>query len=262
MRFKPFVLMSLFMFPVVSFSGEITVAVASNFINPMKVIAKEFEAETGHTVKLVFGSSGKIYSQIRHGAPFDVFLSADQDKPEKLVISGHAVEGTRFTYATGRLVLWAMNADQYGIMQNTPEELASNIFQSVIEVGDYKFLSMANPKLAPYGKAAQEVVEALTKGELDTAKIVQGENIAQAFQFVYSGNADLGFVALSQVAKNNVIDVGFGWIVPETLHSPIHQDAVLIKQKDMSEVSQQFLDYLKKDSTKKIIRNFGYSFIH
>ncbi len=231
-------------------------------MNTIKPIAKKFEGETGHTVTLVFGSSGKMFSQIRHGAPFDVFLSADQEKPERLIASGHAVKGSQFTYAQGKLVLWVSKADQYGIMGNTPEELTSPIFQSIIETEDYQFLAMANPKLAPYGVAALEVIENLSKQTMNTEKIVQGENISQTFQFIFSGNADLGFVALSQIIDNNKVQLGSTWIVPETLYSPIKQDAVLVKGKKPNKIAQQFLEYLANDSSKKMIKNAGYSLIH
>ncbi len=269
-----FVLVSQYSF--VSFAGEITVAVASNFMLPAKAIAEEFEKSTGHSVRLVFGSSGKIYAQIINGAPFDVFLSADQEKPTALIQSGKGVVNSQFTYASGKLVLWAPSKEKIETMsdagisaaiENGSQDVQSNLLEQALINGYYQHLAMANPKLAPYGRAAQEVLEALfnknkttvNQKVVDKSKIVQGENIAQTFQFVSTGNAELGFVALSQVMKNNNIESGIAWVIPENLYSPVHQDAVLVIKSKEKDVANQFLVHLRNKKTEKIITSFGYS---
>jgi molybdate transport system substrate-binding protein len=227
-------------------AGETTVAVASNFAIPMKRIAAEFEKVTGHRAKLAFGSSGKFYAQIRNGAPFEVFLSADDETPARLESEGLAVAGSRFTYATGTLVLWSPRAD---VVDAKGEVLRRAAFGK---------LAIANPKLAPYGAAA---VETLSKLKLLAAlepKFVQGENISQTHQFVASGNAELGFVAFSQVAQDGRIVAGSAWIVPSELHAPIRQDAVLLDAGERNPAAAALLDYLKLPAVKSLIRSFGY----
>jgi len=227
-------------------AAEVTVAVAANFTAPMKQIAADFEKETGHKTVLSYGASGKFYAQIRNGAPFQLFLSADDEKPSQLEMDGLTVPGTRFTYAVGTLVLWSPKS---GFVDAKGE---------VLRRGQFGKLAIASPKLAPYGAAA---IEVLTKQGLLatlTPKFVQGENIAQTFQFVSTGNAELGFVALSQVMKEGKISSGSAWIVPGSLHSPIRQDAVLLATGKDNAAARALLTYLKSDKAKKIIRSYGY----
>ena len=193
------------------YAGEVIVAVASNFIKPMQKIAKAFEASTEHKVKISFGSSGKLLAQITHGAPFDLFLSADTDKVERLIKQKLAVADSDYIYAHGRLVLWSASADYI--------DESSNILQT----GDFKYIALADPKLAPYGQAANEVMQSLAVDKLLNSKLVTGENISQTYQFVSTGNAKLGFVALSQVKHLDQEKQGSHWLVPSKLHQPIAQ---------------------------------------
>jgi molybdate transport system substrate-binding protein len=211
------------------------------------VIAKTFERQTGHKAKLAFGSTGKFYAQIKNGAPFEVLLSADDETPAKLVQEGVAESGSRFTYAVGSLALWSVKP---GFVDAKGE---------VLRRGHFGKLALANPKTAPYGRAA---VETLTKlGLMASAepKFVQGENIAQTFQFVSTGNAELGFVALSQVMRDGRVQEGSAWIVPAEMHEPIRQDAVLLTNGRGNLAAQALLAYLKSDTAKKVIRSFGYA---
>ncbi|WP_020483020.1 molybdate ABC transporter substrate-binding protein [Methylomonas sp. MK1] len=223
------------------------VAVAANFTKPMTEIAEAFEKASGHSAKLSFGSSGKFVAQFENGAPFEVFLSADDKSPLKLEQSGLAVAGTRFTYAIGKLVLWSSNpgyVDEQG---------------QILSKGDFKHLALADPKLAPYGAAAVEVLKNQGLLEKLQALFVQGENIAQTHQFISTGNAELGFVALSQVIENGKIGSGSGWIVPENLHSPILQDAVLLKTGAENPAAQALLAFLKTPPALAIIEKYGYA---
>lgn len=225
---------------------EVNVAVAANFTAPMTAIAAEFARDTGHTARLAFGSSGKFYAQIRNGAPFQVFLSADDAKPAKLEQEGMTVAGSRFTYAVGTLVLWSAKA---GFVDDQVV---------VLKRGDYNRLAIANPKLAPYGAAAMEVLAALGVQEAAAPKLVQGENIAQTYQFALSGNADLGFVALSQVMQDGRISSGSAWVVPSSMHQPIRQDAVLLSSGKDNAAAAALMKYLQGDKVRAIIRSYGY----
>ncbi|ODU50672.1 MAG: molybdate ABC transporter substrate-binding protein [Thiobacillus sp. SCN 63-374] len=229
-----------------AFAEEVQVAVAANFTAPMNRIADEFAKDTGHQAKLAFGSTGKFYAQIKNGAPFQIFLSADNETPAKLEQEGMTVAGSRFTYAVGTLVLWSAKADFVDARGD------------VLKKGQFNKLSIANPKLAPYGKAAVEVMTGM--GLLDTLapRFVQGENIAQTYQFVMTGNADLGFVALSQVMKDGKIGSGSAWIVPGTLHSPIRQDAVILSSGKDNAAAEALMTYLKGDKARAIIKSYGY----
>ncbi|MDQ3271425.1 MAG: molybdate ABC transporter substrate-binding protein [Pseudomonadota bacterium] len=227
-------------------AADVQVAVAANFTAPMKIIAADFEKTTGHRPVLSFGATGKFYAQITNGAPFDVFLAADDATPKKLEQEGAAVSGSRFTYATGKLALWSARP---GLVDAQGE---------VLKNGGFSKLAIAAPKLAPYGAAA---VETLTRLGLMAAlqpKLVTGESIGQAFSFVSTGNAELGFVALSQVLEGGKIKSGSAWIVPEGLHSPIRQDAVLLTKGKHSPAAQQFIDFLKTGNAKAVIRAYGY----
>jgi len=222
------------------------VAVASNFTKPMTEIAAEFEKATGHTAQLSFGSSGKFVSQFENGAPFEVFLSADDKSPAKLEKSGFAVEKSDFTYALGKLVLWSATA-------NYVDDKGE-----ILNKGGFKHLSLADPKLAPYGAAAVEVLK--SKNLLDKVQplFVLGENISQTHQFISTGNAELGFVALSQVAENGKIASGSGWIVPQNFYAPIKQNAVLLKTGEENPAATALLDYLKSPAAKTIIQKYSY----
>jgi molybdate transport system substrate-binding protein len=225
---------------------ETQVAVAANFTAPAKLIAAEFEKETGHKAVLAFGATGKLYAQIKNGAPFEVLLAADDRTPAKLEEEGMAVRDSRFTYAVGQLVLWSARPD---LVDEEGE---------VLEKGDFKHLAIANPKTAPYGAAAIETLTALKLLDAVTPKLVQGENIAQTHQFVVSGNAELGFVALSQVWKDGKLTSGSAWVVPEALHAPIRQDAVLLNSGAGNAAAVAWLDFLKGEKAREVIHAFGY----
>lgn len=231
-----------------SAAAEVQVAVAANFSAPMQKIATEFEKDTGHKVQLAFGATGKFYAQIKNGAPFEILLAADDETPVKLEKEGGGVAGTRFTYAIGKLVLWSAKT---GFVDNQGE---------VLKKGDFKHVSIANPKLAPYGQAAIEALTALKLLDAIQPKFVQGENIAQTYQFIATGNAELGFVALSQVMKDGKIAEGSAWIVPASLHQPIRQDAVLLENGKDKPAAAALLKYLGGEKSKAIIKSYGYEF--
>ncbi|MCS5592166.1 MAG: molybdate ABC transporter substrate-binding protein [Gammaproteobacteria bacterium] len=226
-----------------SMADEIRVAVASNFVSAIKILANEFEGSTEHRVILIPGSTGKHYAQIVNGAPFDLFFAADVKRPELLDTHGLIEPNSRFTYAVGKLVLWSAL------------ESAIDLEDEVIVGGDFRYLSIANPKLAPYGKAAEEVIREKGAWGAIQGKLVRGENIAQTYQFVDSGNAELGFVAYSQILKPSGVIKGSYWMVPENLYSPIEQQAVLLKN---NEAARAFLVYVKSDEALEIILSFGY----
>lgn len=227
-------------------AGEVQVAVAANFTAPMQKIAGAFAQDTGHKAVLAFGATGKFYAQITNGAPFEILLAADDETPAKLEAEKQAVPGTRFTYATGKLVLWSAR-EGYVDSQG-----------KVLQDGHFAHLSIANPKAAPYGAAAVETLTRLNLYQRLQPRIVQGENISQAHQFVSTGNAELGFVALSQVSRDGRFTSGSGWIVPESMHSPIRQDAVILLKGAANPAARALADYLKSDKAKGIIRAYGY----
>jgi molybdate transport system substrate-binding protein len=224
-------------------AGVTHVAVAANFTEPAKEIAALFKKKTGHEAVLIFGASGAFYTQITHSAPFEVFLSADEDRPKAAIDGGFAIADSRFTYAIGKLVLWSRVVDV------TNGEAA-------LKAGNFLKLSIANPVAAPYGTAAVETMKALGVYDALKAKIVQGNSIAQAFQFVDTKNAEVGFVALSQL---HGVTGGPRWEVPPNLHAPIRQDAVLLKTGANSEASKAFLAFLKGPEARAIIEQFGYA---
>ena len=228
-------------------ADEVPVAVAANFTAPMQKIAAEFEKESGHRVVASFGSTGKFYAQIKAGAPFEVLLAADDETPARLTAEGAAVPGTRTTYAIGRLVLWSAKP---GLVDDRGE---------VLRKGDFRHLSVANPKLAPYGLAAVEALTAMKLFDAVQPKFVTAENITQAHQFIASGNAELGFVALSQVIRDGRIGEGSGWIVPAGLHQPIRQDAVLLLKGKDKPAATALLKYLKSEKAVALIRTHGYA---
>lgn len=226
-------------------ADEVQVAVAANFTAPMQKIAAAFEKATGHKAQLSFGATGKFYAQIRHGAPFAVLLAADDQTPVRLVQDGLAVAGSAFTYAEGQLVLWSAQAglvDPQGqLLRQLPGKLAA-----------------ADPKLAPYGAAAMQVLTRM--GLLDTVRpqLVMGENISQTFQFVKSESAALGFVALSQVMVEGRITSGSAWVVPSAWHEPLRQDAVLLKAGQAQPAAKALLQFLRSDSAREVIKAYGY----
>jgi molybdate transport system substrate-binding protein len=223
-------------------AAEINVAVAANFTEAAKEIAAAFERKSGNKVVLSFGSSGQFYTQITQDAPFQVFLSADQERPEKAVADGYAVTGSRLTYAVGKLVLWSRDAN-----------LVKG--ESTLTQGNFSKIAIANPTAAPYGAAAIETMKALNVYDRLQFKIVQGNNIAQTFQFIDTGNAELGFVALSQIIERNA---GSRWVVSGNLYSPIKQDAVLLKKAANVDAAKAFLEFLKGPEAAAIEAKFGY----
>lgn len=229
-------------------ADTVSVAVAANFTTPMQKIAAAFQADTGHKAELSFGATGKFYAQITHGAPFQVLLSADDTTPARLEREGKAVAHSRFTYAIGTLVLWSAQANTVDGQGN------------ILKSGDFKHLAIANPKLAPYGAAAVQVMDKLGVAAALQPRLVQGENIAQTFQFVSSGNAQLGFVALSQVMVDGKLQSGSAWQVPAHLHDPIRQDAVLLNPGKDSAAAAALLTYLRGSKARAIIQSHGYSF--
>jgi molybdate transport system substrate-binding protein len=223
-------------------AGQTNIAVAANFTEPAKQIAALFKQKTGHEAILSFGASGPFFSQITHDAPFQVFLSADEDRPKAAIDGGYAVSESLFTYAVGKLALWSKVVD----VTKGDEALKAGAFAK---------LSIANPNAAPYGSAAIEAMKALGVYEALKPKIVQGASIAQAFQFVDTRNAEVGFIALSQLY--GVTD-GTRWLVPQELYSPIRQDAVLLKKGADDVASKAFLEFLKGPEARAIIEKFGY----
>jgi len=229
-------------------ADEVSVAVAANFTEPMKKIAAEFEKTSGHKVSLSFGSTGKFYSQIKAGAPFEVLVAADDETPIKLENEGGGVKGTHFTYAIGKLVLWSAKpavVDTKG---------------DVLKGGGFDHIAVANPKLAPYGAAGVETLKALGLYDSLSPKIVQAENIGQTYQFIATGNALLGFVALAQVVdETGKLKSGSVWVVPEKYYTQIRQDAVLLEKGKDKSAAAALLKYLKSPFALKVIEGYGYA---
>ena len=228
------------------FADEVQVAVAANFTAPIQAIAKDFEKDTGHKLVASFGATGQFYTQIKNGAPFEVFLAADDTTPAKLDAENETVKGSRFTYAVGTLALWSAKE---GYVDDKGQVLKDNAFAH---------LSIANPKAAPYGLAATQVLDKLNLTDATKSKIVEGQSIAQAYQFVQTGNAELGFVALSQVFKDGKLTSGSAWIVPANLHEPIKQDAVILTKGKDSAAAKALMDYLKGPKAAAVIKSYGY----
>jgi molybdate transport system substrate-binding protein len=229
-------------------AADVPVAVAANFTAPMETIAAQFAKDTGHKAVLTFGATGNFYAQIRNGAPFMLLLAADDQTPARLEKEGAGVAGTRFTYAIGRLVLWSAKP---GVVDDKGEVLAK---------GQFEHIAVANPTLAPYGAAGMETLSRLNLLEKVRPRLVQGENIGQAFQFVATGNAPLGFVALSQVMVDGRIAKGSAWVVPAGLHQPIRQDAVILARGKDSAAAAALAAYLRGDKARAIIRSYGYEY--
>jgi molybdate transport system substrate-binding protein len=235
----------LLLLPASSPAAEALVAVASNFSEPMREIARQFEASSGHKVRLAYGSTGKLYAQIRNGAPFDVLLAADVVTPQLLLRQQQAVAGSDFIYARGSLMLWS------------PEPGRVDAAGQVLAQGRFHHLAIASPATAPYGAAAIEVLDGLELAHIKS-RLVQGENINQAYQFVASGNAELGLVARAQVWYDGALRSGSAWAVPEALHRPLQQQAVLLEHGRDNPAAKALLAYLREDATRALIQRYGY----
>ena len=242
------IVLALLLFGQTSWAATVLVAVAANFSKPMTEIAAEFEKATSHSAKLSFGSTGKFVSQLENGGPFEVLLAADEKAPQRLADSGLAVPNSQFTYALGKLVLWSAKPDFVDDQGK------------ILTTGGFKHLAVADPKLAPYGAAAVEVLKKMGLFEKLQPLFVQGENIAQTFQFVSTANAQLGFIALAQVidTKSGKIGSGSGWIIPGDYYAPIRQGAVLMKKGAENPAAPALLDYLKSAPALAIIEKYGY----
>ncbi len=231
------------------YAEEATIAAASNFSLAANQLVEVYEAETGHELSLVFGSSGRFFAQISNGAPFDVFLSADQEKPQALIANNYAVAQSLRTYAIGSLVLWSSDG-----------ELVNESYE-VLDSDRYARLAIANSRVAPYGIAAEEVLNNLDLITAVQSRLVRGENISQTYQFVSTGNAELGFVARSQVYRDKELISGSAWDVPTTIHSPIRQDAVLLTRAQTNVAAIAFMEFLLSSTGKEIIQSFGYDVV-
>ena len=228
-------------------AAEAKVAVAANFAEPLKAVAAVLEKTTGHSLAITVGATGKLYAQIKNGAPFDVLLAADRATPQRLENDGLAVSGTRFTYATGKLVLWSADARRVDAQGK------------VLTDATLGKVAYANPKLAPYGVAAIEVMNTLGLSATLAPKLVQGESIGQTYTFAYSGNADVGFVALSQVLEVGKLKSGSMWDIPQNLYTPIRQDAVILKSAAGNPAAQALFQLLQSPNIKDLIRSYGYA---
>ena len=225
-------------------ADKLRIATASNFSPTLKAIAQQFEIDSGHKISIISSSTGKLYAQIINGAPFDAFFSADTKRAELLDLKGIGIAGSRFTYAIGKIILWS------------PKTNYIDSEGKILSTDSFHHLAIANPKLAPYGKAAQEVLQHYNLWKPLSSRMVRGENIGQTFQFVKSANAELGFIALSQVQQADTKISGSFWKVPQSLYSPIKQQAILLND---NSVSRQFLSYVKSQRALNIIQNSGYA---
>lgn len=227
-------------------AAQAQVAVAANFAEPIKAIAAVLEKTTGHTLQVTVGATGRLYAQIRNGAPFDVLLAADTRAPEQLETNGLAQPGSRFTYATGKLVLWSAD----------PARVDAR--GAVLKTEGFRKLAIANPKTAPYGAAAVDVMDKLGLTAALTPKLVQGESIGQTYNFAFTGNAEIAFVAMSQVLEGGRLKSGSMWVVPQNLYAPIRQDAVLLRRAANNEAARALMKLLQSPNIKDLIRSYGY----
>lgn len=227
-------------------AGEALIAVAANFATPLQRLASDFAKTSVHTLQIAPESTGKLYAQIHHGAPYDVLLAADQATPQRLASEGHALPDTQFTYGVGQLVLWSSTPGSTGTLKE------------VLTDSQAKHLAIANPKTAPYGSAAVSVLKNMGLYERWQPRLVQGENITQTLQFVSTGNAAMGFVAMSQVMQNGKFTQGSGWVVDQALYPAIKQDAILLKKGEHNAAATAFLAYLKSPPARQLIRQYGY----
>lgn len=234
-------------FSPLALADSVQVAVAANFATPLKTLAGDFKKQSQHTLLISPEATGKLYAQIKNGAPYEIFLSADQTTPQKLADEGQAVDKSQFTYAIGKLVLWSADT-------KTVDDQGK-----VLSTSEASHLAIANPQTAPYGAAAISVMEAMGVYKRWQPRLVQGENIAQTYQFVGTGNAELGFIALSQVMKDSKISAGSAWIVDTNLYQPLKQDVILLKRGAKNPAALAFMDYLKSAPAKMLIQQYGYS---
>jgi len=223
------------------------VAVAANFVKPMEALKPVFEKTSGHTLVISSGSTGRLYAQIKNGAPYDVFLSADEVHPRLLEQEGHGIPGTRFTYAIGRLVLWGPHIEMTG--PDAP---------SILKTAGFRKLAITNPKLAPYGLAAQQTLEHLQLWDETQGKLVLGENVGQTFSMIHTGNADLGFIALSQTLEIKGGITGGRWLVPAKFHQPILQQVILLTRANNNPAAQALIRFLGENAARGVIEQFGY----
>jgi molybdate transport system substrate-binding protein len=238
----------IFALSIISVSAaELHVAVAANFTKPLKLLKQQFEQNTPHHLIISFGATGQLYAQIKHGAPFDLFLAADMKRPERLVKEGMAIAESLSTYAIGQLVLWSPQA---GLVDAEGKILMD---------GQFKHFAIAHPKLAPYGTAAKQVLEKLGLWHTLQHKIVRGHNANQAYQFVVTGNAELGFIALSHYLALEEKSRGSHWLVPKKWYAPIRQGLVLLKKAENNPAAQAFLAFLQSPSAQQIVKEFGYT---
>lgn len=240
------ILMSCGLLSTPVWSGEISVAVTSDFSAPMERLVPLFQKESGHTLKISTGASGKLYAQIKGGTAFDVFLSADEDMPRQLMIDGMAVGGSRFVYATGRLVLWS----------DLPDLVDDK--GAVLNKGNFNMLAIANPRYSPYGVAARETLTKLTMWNSIQEKLAKGENVTQTYQLAATEKVDLALIALSQVMRDGKVTSGSWWLVPGELHKPIRQYAVLLQGAKDPAAANTFLTFLKSEKARAVMRGFGY----
>ncbi|MEN8169655.1 MAG: molybdate ABC transporter substrate-binding protein [Pseudomonadota bacterium] len=231
--------------PAAGKSETLHLAVAANFTDVTRIVVPLFEKHTDHNVKVSFGSTGKLYAQIVHGAPFDIFLAADEARPRRLAEEGYAVKGSGFTYARGRLVLWSADKNLF------------NKGEAFLRDDSFRKLAIANPSTAPYGLAAQQVLQHLGIWEALSAKLVRGDSISQAFQFTATGNAELGLVAASQVKAWP--QPGSQWVIPDDYYQPISQQAVLLKRGEQNAAAVAFISFLRSNEARTIIRDYGYA---
>lgn len=236
--------LSLLMAAGTTTAGDVRLAIAANFHDAAERLATQFTETTGHSTRISYGSTGKLYAQIRHGAPFDVFLAADTERPQLMEQNGSGVSGTRFTYAVGRLVLWS------------PDPEAFRDARAFLASGNFHRLAIANPKTAPYGLAARQTLEHLGHWTNLENRLVRGESIAQTLQFVATGNAKAGFVAMAQLLDDH--EGGARWKVPATHHEPIAQQAILLERGQGNDAARAWLDFLGSTEAQDIIRQYGY----
>jgi len=241
------ILASLALVPAVLWAAEVRVAVASNFLLPLKSLAPQYQQASGDTLRISAGSTGKLTAQIINGAPFDVFLSANSREPKRLKEQGLGVAGSRFTYALGQLVLWAPQ------MKSQHEDMLTTL-----RGGRFRRLSLANPRTDPYGAAAMEVLERLGLKTQLQAKIIRSDNVSQAYQYVATGAAEMGFVALSQIQVHGAEGQGHYWTVDTSLYAPIRQQALLLKTGEGNAAARRFLQYLRSAAGREAIKSFGY----
>lgn len=244
-RFRATLALLLGLLSLPATAASLHIAVAANFTDATRELIPLFEKASGHTVKASFGSTGKLYAQIQHGAPFEVFLAADAARPQKAEAAGLAVRGTRFTYARGRLALWS------------PDPQRFRDGQAYLKGQGFRRLAMANPKTAPYGLAARQVMQHLGIWQSARTRMVRGDSIAQAFQFVASGNTDAGFVAYAQV-KGWQGKAGSLWLIPQADYAPIEQQAVLLNKGKGRAAARAFLEFLQSAAARQVIERYGY----